>query len=156
MVLPRPVRIVGIGSPNGDDAVAWEVIRRLREQGLARGDVTLHALDGGQRLLDVLDGHGSLVLIDAVSGSGRPGSIHHLKWPDHRLEVQRPRSTHGLGLAEALRLATTLGLLPPCVVIFAIELVGCGAGQGMTPAVASAVPEVARQIVERFEESDHA
>jgi len=28
MSWPRPIRVVGVGSPLGDDAVAWEIVRR--------------------------------------------------------------------------------------------------------------------------------
>ena len=56
MSWPRPIRIVGVGSPLGDDRLGWEAIRNLRERGNLPPDIELHMLEGGQRLLDLLDG----------------------------------------------------------------------------------------------------
>jgi hydrogenase maturation protease len=115
-----PIRVVGCGSPRGDDAVAWEVIRQLGDSGLAAG-VELHVVEGGDQLLDRLDGRGTLVLIDAISSGARPGSIHRFDWPGLPIESLRPGSTHDLGPGEALRLAATLGLLPPQATVWGIE-----------------------------------
>lgn len=135
-----PVRVVGVGSPNGDDAVGWDVVRRL--QGRLTG-VECHCVHGGQQLLDLLDGRGTLVLIDAVVSGTPPGAIHHLKWPDPRLESLHPGSTHGLRPGEALRLAATLGLLPPHVYVFGIEVADVAPNAGLSPAVAVAAAELA-------------
>ena len=112
MSWPGPIRIVGVGSPLGDDALAWEVVRNLREQhGLPR-EIEYHLVEGGQRILDVLDGRGTLLLVDAVVASTRPGTIHRFEWPDDRIASLRPGSTHDLRPAEALRLASVLGIAP--------------------------------------------
>jgi hydrogenase maturation protease len=118
---PLPVRIVGVGSPLGDDALAWQVIHNLQGKLEGKEGLEFHRLEGGQRLLDILDGRGSLVLVDALEPGRQPGAIHRLAWPDQRLEALRPGSTHQLRPAEALRLAAALGTLPGCVVIFAVE-----------------------------------
>ena len=39
MTWPAPIRIVGIGSSHGDDALGWEVVRLLREQLGSRPDI---------------------------------------------------------------------------------------------------------------------
>jgi len=144
-----PIRVVGCGSPRGDDAVAWEVIRRLGGAGLD-DRVELHAVEGGHQLLDRLDGRGTLLLIDAISSVVGPGTIHRFDWPDLPIESLRPGSTHDLGPGEALRLAAPLGLLPPRVIVWGVEAACFDARTGLSPAVAAAVPELVRRIAEEL------
>jgi len=149
MSWPQPIRVVGIGSPCGDDALAWEVVRQLQQREWPYG-IEFHALQGGQRLLEILDSRGSLVLIDALGPARNPGGIRRFDWPDPRVEILRPGSTHHLRPAEALQLAATLGLLPTRVEIWAIEGECFEPGLGLASKVLAAVPELVQQIGASF------
>ena len=118
----RPIRVVGVGSPCGDDALGWEVIRQLRPRLRDRPDIELHVLKGSHRLLDILDGRGTLLVVDATATGNAPGTIHGFEWPEPRIEALRPDSTHHVQPAEVLRLARAVGFLPPRVMIFGIEI----------------------------------
>jgi hydrogenase maturation protease len=156
-----------VGSPWGDDAVAWEVVRKLQQVSPERqrpedAPVKFHAVEGGQRLLDILDGRGTLLLVDALVGPESPGTIHRLEWPDERLEALHPGTTHHFRPVETLRLAATLGLLPPRVIIWAITGVCFDPQASLSPAVAAAMPELVQRIAAELETiqkqgvSDHA
>jgi hydrogenase maturation protease len=161
---PGRVRVAGVGSFSGDDAVAWEVVRKLQEQielgsGAGSKSIEFHMVEGGHRLLDILDGQGTLVLIDALAGeigespgAPAPGSILRLDWPDPRLDFLRPGTTHQLGPAESLQLAATLGLLPPRVVIWGIAGECFDPRPGLSPAVAAAVLELVQRIARELAE----
>jgi hydrogenase maturation protease len=143
---PKPVRIIGVGSPHGDDALAWEVVGQLRGLCGELPDVEYHVVGGGQRLLDLLDGEGSVLLIDAIAGANEPGMVQRFDWPDARLDTLQPGSTHGLRPAETLQLAAALGVLPRKVVIFGIQVLGCETGAGLSAAVAAALPQVVQRV----------
>ena len=143
--------MVAVGSPWGDDALAWEVVRQLRPRFGDRPGIELHALEGGQRLLDVLDGQGTLLVVDAAATGKAPGTIHCFEWPEPRVEALRPASTHDMQPAEALRLAGALGLLPPRVVVFGIEIQWLDPHHGLSPSVTAAVPTLVRRIVNGVE-----
>jgi hydrogenase maturation protease len=143
---PCPIRVVGVGGPAGDDALGWEVIRSLRERQLWQPDIEFLTLAGGQRLLDVLDGHGTLVLIDAVERTTAPGTIHRFDYPDQRIDHLRPGSTHDMGPVQAIGLAAALAILPPRVVIYGIELESTPPQGGLTPAVVAAVSELVQRL----------
>jgi hydrogenase maturation protease len=145
----RPVRIVGVGSPNGDDAVGWHVIQAALESEWG-DEAELHAIEGGQRLLNLLDGRGSLVLIDALAPAGSPGTLRRFAWPASGLDILRPGSTHDLRPAEALELATALGLLPARVVVWGIEGASFEACADLSPAVAAAIPDAVRAVREEL------
>jgi hydrogenase maturation protease len=142
----RPIRVVGVGSPNGDDAVGWEVLKVVRES--SRGEeLELHAVEGGQRLLELLDGRGSLILIDALAPAGHPGRVQRFVWPDARLESLQPGSTHDMRPVEALQLATLLGLLPQRVIVWGIEGESFAPLADPTPAVMAVLEEVAQEVI---------
>jgi hydrogenase maturation protease len=146
MTRPGPVRVVGVGSPWGDDALAWEVVRRLQQENDWGSAVAFHAVEGGQRLLDLLDGRGTLVLVDALAGPPPAGTVRRIEWPDPCVEALRPGTTHHLRPAEALRLAATLALLPERVVIWAVAGESFDPQTGISPSVAAAVPELVQRI----------
>lgn len=118
---PLPIRIVGLGSDQGDDAVGWSVVKAVNRK-LQNPAIQGRCVATGAALLELLDGQGTLVVVDAVCSGGVPGTLHRLTWPIDRLERMRHWSTHGLGLAEALPLAQTLGLLPPRVEVWGVEI----------------------------------
>ncbi|CAN5388102.1 hypothetical protein BH10PLA2_BH10PLA2_33970 [soil metagenome] len=153
MTTTGPVRVVGMGSPNADDALAWTVISELE---LASGDypeVEFHRVMGGHQLLDRLDGRGILILIDALSGCGPIGTVHSFTWPDARVDSLSPRSTHLLGAADALRLAETVGSLPPQVLIVGVEAECFAAGESLSPQVRAAVPLLVQQVQQLLDAS---
>ncbi len=147
MSWPHPIRLVGVGSPQGDDALAWEVVRNL----CARPEIEVYLVEGGQRIFDLLDGCGTLVLVDAITAGTRPGTIHRFEWPDNRVETLRPGSTHDLRPGEALRLAAVLGIAPPRVVVFGMEVESLTARTGLSPAVTAALPRLVGCLVAELE-----
>jgi hydrogenase maturation protease len=55
-------------------------------------------------------------------------------------------STHGLGLAEAVRLGDSLGRVPGRLVVYAVEGADRSLGIGLSPAVSGAVERLTRRI----------
>ena len=153
MSWPRPICVVGVGSPLGDDAVAWEIVRRLRERPGLPPEIEFSLVEGGQRILDLLDGKGTLVLVDAVAAGVKPGTIQRFDWPDQRVEALRPGSTHDLRPAEALRLASALGIAPPCVVVFGIGIESLDQQPALSRSIMAVVPELVRRLQLELEEN---
>lgn len=147
MSLPTPIRVIGVGSPQGDDAVAWCVVEQLREQLSNANEVEFHQVDGGQRLLDLLDERGTAVILDAAESADPPGTMARFEWPDDRLAGLRPGTTHDLGVEAGLRLAEALGTLPRTVIVYAIAAESFVPGAALTPALIAAVPALVQQVV---------
>jgi hydrogenase maturation protease len=145
--MPAVDRVLGVGSPHGDDIAGWWVVELLS----GREDVSAEcvAISAGQ-LLDYLPGCERAILIDACQSGREPGTITRLTWPDSRIAAQHRRSTHALGIGEALALAQTLGRLPSRVVLFGIEISHCQPGAPLHPLVEWALPELARRVVEEL------
>jgi hydrogenase maturation protease len=113
-------RIVGIGSPHGNDCVGWLVADRLRRrEGLSQ---CVYSLSTPIEMLDHLAGCEILVIVDACQ-SGKPvGSIVRLQWPDSRIVQHHSVSSHGWGVGQTLQLAEQLDRLPPLVVVYGLEV----------------------------------
>lgn len=137
------IRVIGIGSPFGDDAAGWRVIEHLR--GRVPDGVELHTLDRpGAALLNWLDGADEVVLIDAMRSGGHPGAVRNVTLDELDALPESP-STHGFGLAHALRLAGAMGALPARLTIHAIEL-GALERDELSPAVAGGAATLAERI----------
>jgi hydrogenase maturation protease len=146
------IRIIGLGNEfRGDDAVGLLAARRLR--GLAGGDVDVVEADiAGVELPELMKGAQTLLLIDAARSGHPPGAIHRLDASAGPITPSVfPRSTHAIGVAEALELARTLGVLPASVIVYGIEVGNTEAGQPLSPPVAKALDQVVDQIVQECE-----
>ena len=145
--------VIGLGNPDrGDDAVGLHVARRIAARGVP-GVAVEEAGGDTLALLDRWAGMGRVVLVDAAAPIALPGRIHRLD----PLAGPLPRdlalgSTHAFGLAEAVELARTLGLLPRWMTIFAIEAACFDPGAALSPAVAAAVGPVAGRIAAELAE----
>jgi len=141
------LRVIGIGSPFGDDAVGWRVIELLR--GRLVSGVELLALDRpGPGLVTALEGVEHAVIIDAIRSGGSAGDLHRIAFEALAWAPDSP-SSHGFGVAHALRLAAALGSLPPRLEIHTIEL-GELAGDGLSPEVETAAQTLAEQLADEF------
>ena len=118
----RPAtRVVGVGSPHGDDRIGWDLIEALTAAGPPAG-VEAVCLRTPLDLLEHLDGCETLVVVDACRGGGSPGTIVEVDRDLLATEGAAGSSSHGLGLREALALAEALGRLPPRVIVFGVEM----------------------------------
>lgn len=147
------VVILGVGNPlAGDDGVGVRAIEALA----AAGD-----LPAGIRLLDVgvlgmdmlawLEPDEPVVILDAVHGSGAPGTLYRLGLDEVQPPSAPPLSVHDLGLAHALGAArimgrplrgTLLGVEPARLESFSAEL---------SPPVAAALPALQQAAIREAE-----
>ena len=140
-------RVLGVGSPHGDDAAGWRVVEMLRRR---PGLSAQLAIVEPPQLLDHLQGCRRLILVDACRADRTPGTLIRLQWPDELLRSQRRQSSHGLDVGDALALAETLGWLPPQVVFWGVEVSRCQPGEDLSPEVRLALPELERRILQEL------
>jgi len=133
--------IIGVGSPVGDDQAGWWVAHALQRSGLPDRlacQTSIVALDRpGAGLVRYLAGVDVAVLIDAVQSGNAPGTIHRV---DDLASIRKEPlvSSHGLGVASALALASALDALPATLVLYGIEI-----GNASFDAVPSAAVSIA-------------
>lgn len=143
----RETLVIGIGNPlRGDDGLGCAVAEGLRGTG------GFHALthDGEPAsLMAAWEGRDRVVLVDAVSSGGTPGTVFCFDLAKERLpDSFRHTSTHAFGVAEAVELARVLGRLPPQIVFYGVEGGDFSTGAEMSPEIKSAIGTVLERIRE--------
>lgn len=139
--------VIGIGNPDrGDDAVGLAVARELKQAALPGVTVIEHRGDAAD-LVELLAGTDAVVLVDAAVSGAAPGTFR-------RIDVHRETlpaswfacSTHGLGLATAIELATALGSLPSRCVVYAVEATSFDHGAPISADAMATIPAVQASI----------
>ena len=129
-----------------DDAAGLQVARLLAGT-LPPGVELLEREGEPTALIDAWEGATVLWLVDAVSSGAAPGTLHRLDASNDELPTELfRRSTHHVGVAEAVELARVLGRLPGRTVVFGIEGGSFEIGDQLTPAVAAAIEHTAAAV----------
>jgi hydrogenase maturation protease len=137
------IKVIGLGSPQGDDAIGLEVARELSRETLPGGASAVACDRPGVDLLDELEGIDAAVLVDALRSGASPGSVRVLS--PGQLARGHALSSHALGVGDALALAAALGRPRPRLRIVAVEL-DAERGEGLSSAGRGAVPEACRRV----------
>ncbi len=141
--------IVGIGNELlGDEGLGVHVARSLAAaRGTLPSDVDV--LEAGTSLFDVLPEmarYSRVILVDAVQAGGTPGSIYFLT-PEAGAtgppDSGTPLSLHGWGVAETLRAAAILELMPEKLMIVGVEPESLNPGTELSPKLALAAEKIA-------------
>jgi hydrogenase maturation protease len=141
------IRIIGIGSPFGDDVVGLEVARILAQAPPPNCEVII-ADRPGTGLIEMLDNLEAVIVIDAVRSGAAHGTLHHLSFRGLARSTARFTSSHELGLAATVQLAGKLGRAPSQGRVLGIEIASpparkpCPLSQTSKRAVSRAVVQV--------------
>ncbi len=149
-----PLLICGLGQRlRGDDAVGLEAVTRWAQaySHLAtHPQVRVLVLESpGLTLLGPLGEAHAALLVDAVLSGAPPGTLHHLTPEQAQAFSAGHASAHGWGLAETLALARQVGHpLPEEMLILGVEAGQLDPGEGLSPPVRQALPQVLTAITQ--------
>ena len=154
----RPL-VIAIGNRfRTDDGVGGAVLDALGDDPRVTGAVELLELDGEPaRLVDAWAGRDRVAVIDALRVAGRaPGEVVVLGGADATDPTtvagwHAGVSGHGAGLAEALRLGSTLDRLPGELSVVGVVASSVAHGTALTPAVADAVVTARDAVIGRLD-----
>lgn len=161
----RRILILGVGNILlKDEGVGVHVAEKLQKHNLP-GNVEV--IDGGTAGIDILlsqAGLDKLVVVDAMKGGKRPGTIYKLKLKadeKDRLtqafsqEKQSKISLHQVSLLDALNTVEKINRAPEEIVIIGVEPGEVDCGLGLTERVKQKVPKVIREIFEEIKDDIH-
>ena len=143
------IKVIGLGNVlMGDDAVGPYVIRTLEAAYVCPEGVSfVEAGTPGLDLIPCIDDADTLLFVDTVRSTGRPGEIR--LYPRDRLmeHLARPRlSPHDPGLAEAIASLELSGRSVRDVLLIGVVPGRVATGIGLTPEVRAAVPDVVETV----------
>lgn len=122
----NPIKVLGIGSPFGDDQVGWNVAEALKQHLSVYSDIStyvhIETIDRpGIRLIELIRTFNTVFLIDAVKSSSALGTIHQFTKEDI-IDCAPRLSTHNISILQALHMANALNELPHQLLFYGVEI----------------------------------
>jgi hydrogenase maturation protease len=148
----RPL-VLGIGNElRGDDGAGRQVARLVARDEPSPIDVQESEGDVAT-LLDQWTGRQLTVVIDAMQGGAHTADVMRFEIRageevDLPAVFSSPVSSHGLGIAEAVRLGAALGRLPERLILYGIRGANYERGSSVDSVLEPALTRVARYVVE--------
>ena len=106
----------------------------------------------GVDLIELMTGASVVILIDAARSGKAPGSVHRFDASVSPIGRQVfPRSSHAIGVSEAIELARAMGVLPATVIVYGVEVGNTEVGHPLSPPMGEALDHVVRQIIQECE-----
>lgn len=143
--------IIGCGNLlRGDDAVGPVIVRRLLERGLPPG---VDVADGGTSGMDVafrMRGAGRVILIDAASTGGEPGTLYRMLGTDvEELPPLAGINLHSFRWDHALAFGRWLlkDDYPDDIVVYLIEAASFGFGDELSAPVAATMDRLVDHLL---------
>lgn len=120
------VKVIGIGSPFGNDTIGWQTIELLKQQHmlatLLPERVNLIEADRpGTNLIQMLQGAAFVILVDAILDQHHHGEVIRLN-QDQLITTQNMLSSHSLDAASAIALADKLRALPDKLLLMGLAI----------------------------------
>ncbi len=145
------IAVLGIGNPLcSDDGIGIRIIDEMRNSGRFK---TIDILDGGTApdLFSLLDEDVErLIIVDALKGGKKPGSIYRLVITDESIAHEPPVPLHGLGVLDSLKMMKQLDLHRPHVTIIGIEPADTSHGLKLSPLLEALIPDIIDAIEEEI------
>lgn len=149
------IHVIGIGQPAaGDDSIGIAIVREIAGQPWSE-NLQIHEVTDPLRLIDMMDPECRMILVDAVVGNGKYGTVTRLDPEDLEGGSVQPVSSHGSNVAQAITLARTLALTPamPEISIVAVTIHPPSYySYQLSPDVVAAVPDavaLVQKLVEK-------
>ena len=139
--------LLGIGNRfRGDDGVGPYVVRQINRKKF--DSLVARELSGDfTNIIDSLKDYQELIVVDASIAGQSPGNYQVINYSKEGLPTDWAQSsTHGLGIAEGLQMASILGVLPEKVTIYAVEAGNFDPGNQLSAEVLKAANTVITEI----------
>jgi hydrogenase maturation protease len=141
--------VLGLGNIlNRDEGLGVFLLEPLRAR--VGGSGAIEFLDGGvlgMGLLSLVESSSHLLLLDAVDTGAPPGTIAELAKEEIPLFGRRKLSLHQLSFQEVLEFASVRGSLPSRLHLVGAQPADTSIGYGLSPVIASLLPELADRAV---------
>lgn len=146
------MKVLGIGSPFGDDQIGWKVAEALAARVRISRFLSVESHDRpGIRLIELMRDADTVFIIDAIKSGNPAGHIHRFE-NDDVFDTGNSLSTHGFGLAQTLQLGKALDALPNEIILYGVEIDDISTGSAISQCVEVAIEQVVlllKQDIER-------
>jgi len=152
-------KIVVLGVGNlllRDEGVGIHFVQSLNKDDLLlkADSYRLSIIDGGTspEIISLVEGAAKLIIIDAVKGGKKGGTIYRFSSDDINLDSPVRLSLHQMGIVDSLKLLKAMGKQPKSVVIIGIEPKKLALGLKLSPEIEEKLPELKRLLIQEIKE----
>jgi hydrogenase maturation protease len=142
--------VLGLGNPYlRDDGVGIAVAKVLQQRNMGEKVLVRAHQAFDLWLLSEFSGASRLIIIDAVKSGSAPGTVVEYEVAPLPGTLCSLPGLHSLELHDLIDFASRMGLLSCPVTIIGVEPRDCGVGEGLSPEVERAIPEVVARVAAR-------
>ena len=144
--------ILGIGNVlMGDEGFGVHFARMMGHEPLRSGVAVLEGGTAGMQLMEAIESHRYVLLVDATLDNRPPGTVREIK-PRFSSDYPAAMSTHDIGLKDLISGLTFLGKLPE-IYLFVVSVAELQPMYiGLSPEVEGALGQVKEKILERIQQ----
>lgn len=149
------IRVLGLGSPFGDDQLGWKVAEKLKKHYInfpeLNKNLSIDAYDRpGLGLLELFQDAKVVFLIDAMTSEAPLGTI--LCFKNETIYTAEPLfSTHGIGVSEVLEWGNSLNLLPEELILYGVVIKDVYVSASLSKPVRAAIGPLTMQIAHEIQ-----
>jgi len=143
-------RIIGCGNLLlQDEGIGVHLIEYLKNCPLPVDVELIDGATGGFDLLPFIQDAVRVIIIDAVKGNGKPGSIYKFGPEDFETDSYPKSSLHDVCLKDIFHIVKLTGPLPS-ITIFGVEPKAMDWGMELTDEVEKIVPRLGQMVLEEI------
>jgi hydrogenase maturation protease len=146
--------ILGIGNLLlGDEGVGVHLVRMLNKDDLDYAN--LEIIDGGicPEFTSFVGDADKLIIVDAIKGGKKPGTIYRLSADDVITEIGRPLCSHQVSVIDSLKILRAIGKEPQDIIIIGIEPKAMDYGLELSSEVKERLTELKKIVVQEIEKT---
>jgi hydrogenase maturation protease len=138
-----PVLVLGVGNILlRDEGVGVRVVEAMQQMDLPPGVELVDGATAGFDLLDVLADRQKVIVIDAIDGDFKPGTVLRFSAEEATPQAHAGVSLHEVGILEALAATRLLGIAPAEVTVLGVKPKDDGYGLELSAQVGALVPRI--------------
>jgi len=149
--LKSKVLVIGIGNLLiSDDGLGLCAARRLKQEDWSQEVSIIEAGTSVVNYIEEISRFDYVIVIDAVRGGGKPGSIYRRRMGNIMQCVPDRQDAHGFSVFQAVELARELKGKPVGLIIYGMEPEHLIYGLELSPVVEKALPRLVEKVIEEI------
>lgn len=148
--IPKIV-VLGVGNLLlGDEGVGVHLVHRLKATNPQYSNVEFIDAGTSMNVPAIIDKVDKLIILDAVNGGKKPGTIYHFNVDQIDYRWNTPLSFHQFGVLDSLRILELLDKKPKDIVVIGIEPKLIDWGTELTPEIEAKLPQILKLVEEEI------
>jgi len=143
----KNVAVVGVGNLlMKDEGVGVHILEYLAKKGIPENVSLFDAGTAFSEIISEMEGYEKLIIVDAVHGGGKPGTVYCFEIEDVQTRKGFFLSLHDVGVIEALQMERLIGKIPERIIFMGIEPFKVEPGMELSPEIMAGMEKLLEMI----------